>query len=150
MSTFGTQSFLTLLIFHFSNIAGEIAQEFDERQKQVQGEAKPDVSDLVTLIDQIVPYDMAHNAEHEAVDLLLEVEMLDRLMPHVDENNYDRVCLYLTSCANYVPEPDDAIILKITYDIYKKMKQFPSALRIALKMNDKPLIKDLFTACQDK
>jgi 26S proteasome regulatory subunit N1 len=129
-------------------LAGEISQEWDARQSK-EGE-KPDTSDLLALVDEIVPYDMSHNAEHEAVDLLLEVELLDRILPHVDENNFDRVCLYLTSCSNYVPEPDDATILKVTYEIYKKMKQYPSALRIALKTNDKQLVKGVFESCDDR
>jgi 26S proteasome regulatory subunit N1 len=41
---------------------------------------------------------MKHNAEPEAVDLLIEVERLDLLAPHVNEGNYARTCLYLFSC----------------------------------------------------
>jgi 26S proteasome regulatory subunit N1 len=39
-----------------------------------------------------------HNAEAEAVDLLMEVQRLSKLRdvpPVVDERNYQRVCLYL-------------------------------------------------------
>lgn len=39
---------------------------------------------------------MAHNAEAEACDLLMEIERLDLLEEYVDENIYSRVCLYLT------------------------------------------------------
>lgn len=28
-------------------------------------------------------------------------------MAHVDDKNYVRTCLYLTSCCAYLPEPDD-------------------------------------------
>lgn len=38
---------------------------------------------------------MAHNAEGEACDLLMEIERLDLLEEYVDEDMYDRVCLYL-------------------------------------------------------
>ena len=57
---------------------------------------------------------MKHNAEHEAVDLLLEVGLLDMILPFVDETNFNRVCLYLTQCSSYVPEPDDTNILKVS------------------------------------
>lgn len=51
---------------------------------------------LILLARQIVPYNMAHNAEAEACDLLMEIERLDLLEEFVDENAYPRVCLYLT------------------------------------------------------
>lgn len=51
---------------------------------------------LVGLAHQIVPYNMAHNAEAEACDLLMEIERLDLLEQYVDESAYPRVCLYLT------------------------------------------------------
>jgi 26S proteasome regulatory subunit N1 len=51
---------------------------------------------LVELAHKIVPYNMAHNAEAEACDLLMEIECLDLLERYVDESAYPRVCLYLT------------------------------------------------------
>jgi 26S proteasome regulatory subunit N1 len=42
---------------------------------------------------------MKHNEEPEAVDLLMEVERLDKLTQFTTVNNFERVCLYLLSCA---------------------------------------------------
>lgn len=53
---------------------------------------------------------MSHNAEPEAVDLLLEVERLDLLQGLCDDKNYGRTCLYLASCCSYLPEPDDTMV----------------------------------------
>ena len=36
------------------------------------------VDDLMALVRQVIPYDMAHNAEPEVVDLLLEVRLTSR------------------------------------------------------------------------
>jgi len=77
------------------------------------------------LVDTIVPYNMQHNAESEACDLLMEVEKLGKLMDHVDENNFERVCMYLISCADYVPEPEDTQALAIALEIYQKLENFP-------------------------
>ena len=52
-------------------------------------------ADLTKLTRDIVPYLMEHNTEAEACDLLMEVEKLDDLEQYVDENAYQRVCLYL-------------------------------------------------------
>jgi hypothetical protein len=57
---------------------------------------------------------MQHNAEPEAVDLLLEVERLDLLPPLVDTKSCARTCLYLTSCAPYLGEPDDRLVLEVS------------------------------------
>jgi len=50
---------------------------------------------------------MAHNAEPEAVDLLVEVEALGELEAHVDAKNYARTCVWrlclpllLAACAS--------------------------------------------------
>lgn len=46
--------------------------------------ADTDVSDLMELVDDIVPFHLEHNAEAEAVDLLVEVQvMFVRLQMHV-------------------------------------------------------------------
>lgn len=50
----------------------------------------------MTLAEQIVPYHMAHNAEAEACDLVMEIERLDLLDQYVDEDAFPRVALYLT------------------------------------------------------
>ncbi len=34
-----------------------------------------DVSDLIAIVDGIAPYNLQHNAEAEAVDLLVEVQV---------------------------------------------------------------------------
>ncbi|KAL1823346.1 hypothetical protein ACET3Z_010124 [Daucus carota] len=90
------------------NLAGEIAQEYTKRQSE-----EATIDDLMDLVKQIVAFHMKHNAEPEAVDLLMEVEDLDLLMDHVDKTNYKRTCLYLTSSAKYLPGPDDVLVLDI-------------------------------------
>uniref|UniRef100_A0A0E0E5Y6 26S proteasome non-ATPase regulatory subunit 2 homolog n=1 Tax=Oryza meridionalis TaxID=40149 RepID=A0A0E0E5Y6_9ORYZ len=127
------------------NLAGEIAQEFQKRQD----DGMPTDS-LKELVEQIVSFHMKHNAEPEAVDLLMEVEKLDLLVKHVDSTNYKRTCLYLTSSSKYLPAPDDMSALKIAFEIYMKFGDFANALRIALLLYDKSLeLKPIFTATDD-
>ena len=63
---------------------------------------------LVSLAMEIIPYDMQHNAETDACDLLMEIEQLDKLEGHTDENNFQRVCLYLTRLVS---------VSKLCYDV---------------------------------
>jgi len=72
-------------------LAEEIRGEYSERTDK--GES---VEDLVALAREILPYNMQHNAETEACDLLMEIERLDLLDQYVDKNSFQRVCLYLT------------------------------------------------------
>ena len=66
-SRFPTQALTGLSIVH-RNLAGEIGEEWEARE----GKGDP-ADDLLALVKQIVPYHMGHNAETDAVDLLLEV-----------------------------------------------------------------------------
>ena len=80
------------------SLAGEIGQEYNKR---VLDGADPDTDepfvDLLGMVDVIVPFNIDHNAEAEAVDLLIEVQRLEKLkgLDSIDEKNYSRICLYL-------------------------------------------------------
>ncbi|KAF0918826.1 hypothetical protein E2562_026199 [Oryza meyeriana var. granulata] len=125
------------------NLAGEIAQEFQKRQCD-----NMPTDSLMELVQQIVSFHMKHNAEPEAVDLLMEVEDLKLLVDHVDSTNYKRTCLYLTSSSKYLPAPDDMLALQIAFDIYMKFGDLASALQITLQLDNKDL-KQIFTATDD-
>merc|ERR1712013_855904 len=88
-------------------------------------------------------------AEAEACDLLMEVEQLDDLQQYVDDSAYNRVCLYLVSCVPYVPEPENTNLLKTGLGIFRKFNQWPQAMRLALQLNDKALVEELFNSCPD-
>ncbi|XP_052207824.1 26S proteasome non-ATPase regulatory subunit 2 homolog A [Diospyros lotus] len=126
------------------NLAGEIAQEYTKRQSEEAA-----IDDLMELVQQIVAFHMKHNAEYEAVDLLMEVEDLDLLVEHVDSTNYKRTCLYLTSAARYLPGPDDILVLDIAYTIYLKFQEETLALQIALFLDNMQYVKQVFTSCED-
>lgn len=128
------------------HLAGEIAGEWAETDISENKEIR---EKLILLTKQIVPYNMAHNAEAEACDLLMEIERLDLLEQYVDENIYPRVCLYLTSCVPYVADPENTTLLQTALLLFRKFKQYPQALRLAMQLNDHSLIEEIFTSCPD-
>lgn len=71
------------------------------------------------------------------------------LEAHVDQRNAGRTCLYLTSCASYLPDTEAAAVLQVTYNIYSKVKLYCDALRTALRMDDEALIHRAFNDCTD-
>uniref|UniRef100_A0A8B9SN69 26S proteasome non-ATPase regulatory subunit 2 n=1 Tax=Anas platyrhynchos TaxID=8839 RepID=A0A8B9SN69_ANAPL len=127
------------------HLAGEVAKEWQE----IDEADKAQRDTLLTLVKEIVPYNMAHNAEHEACDLLMEIEQMDMLEKYIDDNAYSKVCLYLTSCVSYVPEPENSALLRCALGIFRKFSRYPEALRLALMLNDVELVEDIFTSCKD-
>lgn len=127
------------------HLSGELAGEWDELTDDAEAISKK----LIALVHEIVPYNMAHNAETEACDLLMEIERLDLLEQYVDESAYQRVCLYLTSCVPYVADPENSTLLHAAAKLYRKFGQYPQAVRLAMQLNDLPLIEDIFTNCTD-
>lgn len=128
------------------HLSGEIAAEWAELPENDNNALK---EKLVQLASQIVPYNMSHNAEAEACDLLMEIEHLEMLEQFVDESAYPRVCLYLTSCVPYVADPENTNLLLTALKLFRKFNQYPQALRLAMQLNDLPLIEEIFSTCPD-
>ena len=87
---------------YLRSLSGEIGQEYNKRV-----EGNKDFEDLNQLVNVIIPNFMKHHEEPEAVDLLMEVENLPKLLDFTNEHNYERVCLYLLSCAQYAADPEE-------------------------------------------
>ncbi|XP_054714152.1 26S proteasome non-ATPase regulatory subunit 2-like [Uloborus diversus] len=127
------------------HLSGEIAQEWATVTEDRDSYKKQ----LMDLAEQIVPYHMAHNAEAEACDLVMEIERLDMLDQYVDEDAFPRVALYLTSCVAYVSEPENTNLLLCALQLFRKFKRYPEALRVAMQLNDISLIEEIFLSCKD-
>lgn len=128
------------------SLSGEISEEYNARMESTEEDVDSD--DLMTLVDDIIPFQMSHNAEADAVDLLMEVQRLHKLvdMPVVDERNYERVCLYLIRSADFMADPDDlANLLNTAYRLYKQQEKYCDALRVALRIDDNDKIAELFS-----
>lgn len=117
------------------HLAGEVGEELQRREAE-GGDAAP----LLALVDQIVPYDMANNAEPDAIDLLLEVERIEDLPKYVDSGNALRAARYLEACAAYLPEPEDAAARRAAHAVHLRVGRRAAALRLALALGDRELV----------
>lgn len=105
------------------SLAGEIGQEYNARV--LKGDVDPDddavFEDLLGMVDVIVPFHVKHNAEAEAVDLLIEVQRLKKLidLDAIDESNYRRICLYLLKTADFMSDPEDLSVRSVLRDFYR-------------------------------
>ena len=96
------------------HLAAELGEEFSEREAAdvepavgtttdeiVQPQTKPvvgTIEDLRALALQCARFLLRHNAEPDAVDLLVEVEIVDRIVELVDDSTFGRVCAYMIAC----------------------------------------------------
>lgn len=107
-------------------------------------------TDLLNLVDIIVPFLIEKHSETEAVDLLLEVEKLDKLIEFSGKVNTKRICQYLLASSNYAADTDELRkILEITYEIYLKSKEWANAMRVAIKLNSYDKMKFIMDECPD-
>lgn len=137
-------------------LAGEVGAEYNDRvEKAEEANKEAKLDDLLGLVKVIVPFNMSHNAEPEAVDLLLEVGQLPLLLEGtgVDEHSYQRVCAYLLKCADYLGDPDESSeCMETAYKVFTAQQQYPDALRVALAIGGADVdsrVKEVFDACTD-
>src|ERR1700722_19837920 len=93
---------------------GDTPEEAAEKEKEIEaardktkeGEEKEDKPPVKFVIEasneelqalgmQCAVFLLGHNAEPDAVDLLEELEIVDRIAELVDDNTYARVCAYM-------------------------------------------------------
>ncbi len=58
--------------------------------------------------------------------------------------------IFAFSCVNYVPEPEDAMLLRTALDILRKFDRHVEALRLAIRLNDMEMVEKIFTGCTDR
>uniref|UniRef100_F6UXR3 26S proteasome non-ATPase regulatory subunit 2 n=1 Tax=Ciona intestinalis TaxID=7719 RepID=F6UXR3_CIOIN len=131
------------------HISGEVASEWQDIDQEEEG-SKDKLAQLLAIVKDVIPYDMKHNAETEACDLLMEIEKLDMLLNFVDKTTYARVCLYLVSCVPYAAEPENTNLLQTAVQVFRKFDCLPEALRLAMQLNDMELIVEIFLSCKDQ
>ncbi|KAI0694186.1 armadillo-type protein [Cytidiella melzeri] len=136
------------------HLAAELGEEYRETQKPAEVEEKPKeklepvgtLDDLRELSLECASFLLQHNAEPDAVDLLEELEIVDRIVDLVDDNTFGRVCQYMIACVSLLPPPDDISFLRTTHTIYLKHQKYPEAIAIAIRLNDQKLIHQDFHA----
>ncbi|KAL5114792.1 proteasome regulatory particle base subunit [Pleosporales sp. CAS-2024a] len=130
---------------YMRHLALEIGREYQNRLNDDRS-----TDDITDLASNLVPFFLKHNAEADAVDILSELEMIDQIEQYIDENTYARVCLYMVSNVPLLTYPDNDKFLRTAYQVYRKYKQYTQAVALAIRLNDRDLIEDVFNSTQDK
>ena len=125
----------------------EVGQEY----REVIGDASGLTESLSNIINDIVRFFLDHNAEPDAIDLLISTEQLPRIIGALKENDdIDRVCLYILSCVPFEAYPDDTVLLKLSIAFTVHAQSSLEALSVSIRMNSPEMIKDDFDSCTDE
>lgn len=126
-------------------LAGGIADEWKEKTS-----AGAATDYLSSFVDQVTSYMVAHQDEPTAIDLLVEINQIPRLLSLIDESNYRRIADYVAAMAKYLTRPDDTQVLNVVYDMYCKMNAYNEAVITAIKLDDREKVNRLFVICKSK
>jgi len=126
---------------------GEKAQDGKDTSDQSTPKFVPlpgTIDALRTLAKTCAKFLLTHNAEHDAVDLMEELEIVHEIVPLVDEETYARVGGYMVRMVPLLPPPDDVSFLRTAHAIYTAHHKFPEAMALALRLGDRKLVRDGF------
>lgn len=127
-------------------LSGEISTEYLKRL-----DASKPYDDLLALSKIIVDVLVKSSHENEAIDLLVELEIVDDVKLICNTTNYKKISMYLITLSNYGAEvTEQNKILEVVFEIYTKYNDYTSALRVAIKLNDKNLIYSTFLSCKTR
>ncbi|KAG9154902.1 hypothetical protein Leryth_015544 [Lithospermum erythrorhizon] len=127
------------------NLAGEVTAEFNSELEHIA-----DKKNILYLAQQIVVFYMKHNDEYKAVDFMLEVGCEhEYVLENLRKENYEEICLYLINRVRNLHEPDDKAALGSLYLVCLKLKDYPTALRIAFCLNSMTFVRTVFKTCDD-
>jgi 26S proteasome regulatory subunit N1 len=130
---------------YMRHLALEIGREYQNRLNEDKS-----TDDITDLASNLVPFFLKHNAEADAVDILSDMEMIDQIEKYIDENTYARVCLYMVGLVPLLTYPDNDKFLRTVYSVYRKYKQYTQAVALAIRLNDRDLIEEVFNSTKDK
>ncbi|WRT64812.1 uncharacterized protein IL334_001748 [Kwoniella shivajii] len=128
-----------------SNYAAELEIDASSEIEKPEG-LKYTTEQLKSLSLELVSFFLKHNAEADAVDILLELENISAIIELTDDKTYERVCRYMVSCVPLLVPPDDSAFLETASKIYAKYDRYPEAIALSVRLNSPSLIREYFEA----
>lgn len=101
------------------------------------------------LTKDIVNFNCTHHAEIQACDLLMELDEMDCISQYINSTIYQRICMYILSCAKFVEDPEARKLKKIVAYQYMKFDEAAKALVIAIHIFDTELMNEIFSKCKN-
>lgn len=113
-----------------------------------RSESGGDTRELLALVDEMTPYFVDNNAEHDAIDLLMMVDRLELIKGYVTAHNFSKINQYLTASSLYSADQEELeVTLHTLYELSLAQGQYMNALRMALRLDDYSLMCQAFASC---
>lgn len=113
-------------------LAGDVTSEY--QAKLEKGES---AEETIVYAKKLLAYFKEKGSVIDACDLLMEIEQLPLLDDLVDSHNVRRIYDYLIASSPHASDNDEYLkILKTAHRVALKTKEYPYALRVALKLDD--------------
>nr|CAD2202686.1 unnamed protein product [Meloidogyne enterolobii] len=138
--------------YEFRRKALDLVEDWQKHDSDSQEDKKHREETILPKIKELVIHNLNHNAEIEACDILMEIERIDLLkemaqkLEHLD---YERICLYILSCAPFIPDPENITLIDMARDLYMHFGKNIEALRCAMRTNNTSAIEKIFGSTTD-
>jgi len=134
------------------DVAGETEAVSARTEDKMNVETFPpaaSASELETLIDHLVPFQVERNLESDAIDMLFDSGKLSKIVAHTNDANFERLALYLVRLADYTTDAAETeTVLRTAFEVYMSRGEFFDALRVALRFSSKDWVKEAFAAAR--
>ena len=79
------------------------------------------------------------------------MDKLEDIKEYVNAGNFSKVQMYLCAVCGYCADQDELVkVLNILFDICLKLSEYTIALRVAIKLDDREKVEQLFKECPDE
>jgi 26S proteasome regulatory subunit N1 len=79
-------------------------------------------AECMKVLDEVLPCLFRFNAECDAIDLLMELDILERAIGFIDRDNYERVCVYIKAFFPYIDGREARRkVNRVLYEMHGKM-----------------------------
>ncbi|KAJ2559258.1 proteasome regulatory particle base subunit [Coemansia sp. RSA 1933] len=130
------------------HIAMEIGAEYSEKVEESGKDASTE--ELLEIALEVIPFFLKHNAEADAVDLLVELEKHELIANYVTKETFERVCLYMISCSPLLAPPMDLGFLETARKIYRKLGKPAQCLPLSIRLGQAEMIREDWEGCSTR
>lgn len=129
------------------NMAGDLAEEYKSRFNE---KTNPNFDDLLKLVDEVLPIMFKRGDDISAIDLLMDIEQIDKVHSYINKGNYSRLFHYLLCSLEYSSDNIEFnSILNNLYQMSMKNGDLINAMRVSIRQNNMERIKEVFRSSKN-
>ena len=87
---------------YLQQLSSDLSSEYEKRLLENKS-----ADDILNITEKIVRHFANHNSEMEAIDLLMEIDKIERVVEFISKDNYKKVYDYLVSSSHYTADTEE-------------------------------------------